>query len=117
MRVVYRDQLTTDERKDIEKRHGGHHHHAGHFWSGFRDYQLGRYRCPWPKDSPTGKAWDAGTEAAMRLHWDRWRCPYARDDLDTRQMCRGLEAGIERMKQQGTLPPRRPRPCELRPTF
>jgi hypothetical protein len=30
-----------------------------------------------------GQAWDRGTEAAMRLHWERTHCPYARDDLDS----------------------------------
>jgi hypothetical protein len=42
---------------------------------------------------------------------------YARDNLDSRKMHNGLRAAIEEMKRKGTLPPRRPRPCELRPIF
>ena len=40
----------------------------------------------------------------MRIHWDRYRCMYARDVLDSRKMHSGLQAAIEEMKRKGTLP-------------
>jgi hypothetical protein len=36
--VIYRDQLTTAERKEIEKRHAPYHRFE-EFWTGFSDYQ------------------------------------------------------------------------------
>ena len=104
--VISRDQLTTAECKDIEKRHAPYHRFA-EFWRGYLDYQHDcNRRCPWPKDSVSGRAWDLGTEAAMRVHWERYHCMYARDDLDSRKMHQGLQAAIEEMKRKGTLPPR-----------
>jgi len=112
--VIYRDQLTINERKDVEKRHAPYHRFE-EFWTGFSDYQHDcNRRCPWSDNSVAGQAWDRGTEAAMRLHWDRYSCMYARDDLDSRAMHSGLQAAIERMRANGTLPPRALRPAERR---
>jgi len=88
--IIYSDQLTTDERKAIERRHAPYHRFE-EFWSGFLGYQSGR-DCPngWEENSVAGQAWDRGSEAAMRLHWERWYCPYARDDLDSRKMIETL---------------------------
>jgi hypothetical protein len=108
MRVIYTSaDLTTAERKAIENRHAPYHRFKA-FWRGFDDYQSGRYSCPdgWEKSSVAGQAWDRGSEAAMRIHWERHSCMYARDDLDTRKMCRGLDSAIARMKREGTLPKR-----------
>jgi hypothetical protein len=44
--IVTRDALTTDERKDIEKRHAPYHRFE-EFWTGFIDYQSNcNRRCP-----------------------------------------------------------------------
>ena len=108
MTIIRREDLTAAEMKAITERYDGYHHQQ-EFWTGFVDYQ-NDCNLPnrWP-NSDAGEAWDRGTEAAMRVHWDRYSCMYARDCLDTRTMCKGLRAGIEEMKRKGTLPPRRAR--------
>ena len=103
MKIDCKD-LTGDELTDINKRYGPYDV-LPEFWHGFRGYQENG-RCPdeWAEDGVAARAWDLGTEAAMRLHWDRYRCMYARDDLDSRKMHRGMQAAIEEMKKNGTLP-------------
>src|SRR6516225_5675848 len=95
--VVRREDLTAAEMKAITGRYDGYHH-CPEFWDGYADYQNGRWRCPWSDNSVAGQAWDRGSEAAMRVHWERRRCMYARDCLDTRAMCRGLRAGLKKRK-------------------
>jgi hypothetical protein len=47
------------------------YHRFEEFWDGFADYQHDcNRRCPHEENSVAGQAWDRGTEAAMRLHWD-----------------------------------------------
>jgi hypothetical protein len=108
MKIVHSKDLTADEFRAISERHWPYDNFE-EFWTGFADYQHDcNRRNRWP-NSDAGEAWDRGTEAAMRVHWDRYSCMYARDCLDTRTMCKGLRAGIEEMKRKGTLPPRRAR--------
>jgi hypothetical protein len=103
MRVVHSRDLTADEFKDISKRYWPYDNFE-EFWVGFADYQHDcNRRNRWP-NTDVGEAWDRGSEAAMRLHWDRYRCMYALDDLDTRKMCEGLQAAYEEMKKQGRAP-------------
>jgi hypothetical protein len=108
--VIYRDQLTPVERKDIEERYAPYHRFEW-FWTGFYAYwnDTGRYRCPWSRVSVAGQAWNHGHEAAMRLRWERKmpiRDEYEQDDRDSEKMHRGLRAGIEEMRRKGTLPKR-----------
>ena len=115
--VIYRDQLTTDQRTEIEERHAPYHRFE-EFWDGYYAYQAdtGRYRCPWSRVSVAGQAWHHGHDAAMRLRWERKlpaRDEYESDDRDSIKMHRGLRAAIEEMKRKGTLPPPRPLPCEI----
>ena len=102
--IIHSKDLTADEFTDISARYGPYDN-CEEFWAGFAGYQQNRC-CPkdWAEDSIAGEAWSRGSEAAARCHWERYRCPYARDVLDTFKMCRGLEAAIERMKREGTLP-------------
>jgi hypothetical protein len=109
MGIVYRSaDLTADEFRAISERHWPYDSFA-EFWAGFADYQ---HDCNlpnrWP-NSDAGEAWSCGREAAMRIHWERHRCGYARDDLDGLAMHRGMQSAIERMRKAGTLPPRRER--------
>jgi hypothetical protein len=99
MKIIYAKDLTAAEHKAMEARYDGYHHCA-EFWVGFVDYQHGRYNCPhgWT-NSVAGQAWDRGAEAAMRLHWERYRCEYARDDLDGRKQISGIDAAIEELKK------------------
>jgi hypothetical protein len=113
--IIRREDLTTVEMKAIEDRYAPYHRFA-EFWTGFDTYQgdTGRYRCPWARVSVAGQAWNQGHDAAMHVRWERKlpaRDEYESDDRDTAKMCRGLRAGIERMRKNGTLPARR----ELRP--
>jgi hypothetical protein len=97
MRVVHSRDLTADEFTDISARYWPFDN-FDEFWTGFADYQTDcNRRNRWP-NSDAGEAWDRGTEAAMRVHWERYRCMYARDCLDTRAMCRGLRAGLKKRK-------------------
>jgi hypothetical protein len=84
MKIIHIEDLTAAERKAIEQRHAPYHRFE-EFWDAFTSYDCGR-DCPngWEENSVAGQAWDRGTEAAMRLHWERTSCPYARDDLDSR---------------------------------
>jgi hypothetical protein len=103
--VINRDQLTAAEFVDISARHWPFDTFP-EFWTGFDDYQHDcNRRNRWP-NTDAGEAWDRGTEAAARIHWSRWHCMYARDVLDSRKMHGGLQAAIERMRKDGTLPPR-----------
>jgi hypothetical protein len=95
--VIYRDQLTTDERTEIEERHAPYHRFE-EFWNGYYAYQndTGRYHCPhgW-SHSVSSRAWHHGHDAAMRLRWTRKipaRDEYESDDRDTAKMCEGLRA-------------------------
>jgi hypothetical protein len=91
MKIVHNKDLTADEFKAISKRYWPYDNFE-EFWVGFADYQHDcNRRCPHEENSAAGEAWDWGTEAAMRVHWDRYSCMYARDDLDTRKMCETLE--------------------------
>jgi hypothetical protein len=83
MAVLTREDLTAAEAKAIEQRHAPYHRFE-EFWDGFASYDCG-WDCPnrWEENSVAGQAWDRGTEAAMRLHWEHTSCPYARDDLDS----------------------------------
>jgi hypothetical protein len=36
----------------------------------------------------------------MRLHWERYRCDYARDDLDSRKMIEGFDSAIEKLRKK-----------------
>ena len=104
MRVVHSKDLTADEFTDISKTHWPYDNFE-EFWVGFADYQHDcNRRCPHEENSVAGQAWDRGTEAALRIHWDRYRCMYARDVSDSRKMHSGLQAAIEEMKRKGTLP-------------
>jgi len=104
MSVVHSKDLTADEFTDISKTHWPYVNFE-EFWVGFADYQHDcNRRCPHEENSVAGQAWDRGTEAALRIHWDRYRCMYARDVLDSRKMHSGLQAAIEEMKRKGTLP-------------
>jgi hypothetical protein len=111
--------LTAAEFTAISARYGPYDA-LSEFWDGYSAYwnDTGRYRCPHDYHSVPGQAWRHGHDAAMHV---RWQCKlpardeYELDDRDSAKMCRGLEAGIERMRKNGTLPPRRPRPNELRP--
>jgi hypothetical protein len=109
--VINRDQLTTVERKEIEKRYARYHRFE-EFWDGYYAYQndTGRYRCPygWSHSVPS-RAWHYGSEAALHVRWKRKipaRDEYEQDDRDTEKMCEGLRAGIDEMRRKGTLPKR-----------
>ena len=81
--IVYRADLTAAERKAMSERHAPYDRFEA-FWTGFIDYQTDIDRkCPNDPNTVFGQAWDRGTEAAMRVRWERYRCEYARDDLDT----------------------------------
>jgi hypothetical protein len=69
------------------------------FWTSFIDYQRD-CNSPnrWSEGSVFGQAWHRGAEAAMRLHWERYSCPYARDDLDSLKQCATLDRLIEERK-------------------
>jgi hypothetical protein len=100
MTIIYTSKdLTTTERRAIEERHAPYHRFKA-FWRGFDDYQSGRYSCPdgWEENSVAGQAWDRGSETAMRLHWERHRCEYARDDLDSRKMIKGFDSAIKKLR-------------------
>jgi hypothetical protein len=58
------------------------------FWIGFDDYQHGRYKCLDDWADIAKAVWDRCTEAAMRMRWERYRCEYARDDLDSQRWTR-----------------------------
>ena len=36
----------------------------------------------------------------MRVHWERYSCMYARDDLDSRKMIGGLDSAIEKLRKK-----------------
>ena len=95
--IIHRADLTADEFRAISERHWPYDNFA-EFWTGFADYQCDcNRRNRWP-NSDAGAAWDRGTEAAMRIHWERHRCGYARDDLDSRKMCAGLDSAIKKLR-------------------
>jgi hypothetical protein len=97
--IIRREDLTAAEMKAITERYDGYHHQQ-EFWTGFVDYQ-NDCNLPnrWP-NSDAGEAWDQGTEAAMRVHWERYSCMYARDDLDSRKMIGGLDSAIEKLRKK-----------------
>jgi hypothetical protein len=89
--IVYREDLTAAELRAMGERYAPYDNFAA-FWTGFIDYQAEIDRkCPHDSNSVAGQAWDRGTEAAMRIHWERHSDPYARDDLDSRVMIVTLE--------------------------
>jgi hypothetical protein len=101
MTIIYADDLTAAERKMIEERYAPYHRFE-EFWDGVASYQCGR-DCPnrWEENSVVGQAWGHGFEAGMRLHWERTRCPYARDDLDSRvQIATLRRLNAERKKER-----------------
>src|SRR5215469_8681005 len=63
MKVIYRDGLTTAERKEIEERYDGYHH-CEEFWVGFVDYQNGR-------DCPNGWSDSVAGQDLCRVQWMR----------------------------------------------
>jgi hypothetical protein len=98
--MIQSEDLTAAERKMIEQRHAPYHRFE-EFWDGFTSYDCGR-DCPnrWEENSVAGQAWDRGTEAAMRVHWERTSCPYSRDDLDSlKQIATLRRLNAERKKQ------------------
>jgi hypothetical protein len=111
MRVIYRrDHLTAAEMKAIRERHAPYHNFRA-FWVGFTDYQYDCNRkCPYDPDSVMAEAWDRGTEAAMRIHWERHSCMYARDDLDSRVQIATLRRLNERRKNPNAGPANDNRP-------
>jgi hypothetical protein len=107
--VISRDQLTTDERKEIEERYAPYHRFQW-FWDGYYTYQgeTGRYRCPhgWSHSVPS-RAWHYGHDAAMRLRAGRKmpaRDEYEREDRDSEKQVDGLRSAREWKRANGTLP-------------
>ena len=120
MNIIRYEDLTTAERSKIVDRYAPYHRLRA-FRTGYDAYMtdVGRYRCPYGGWCDVfSQAWHHGHDAAMHVRWQRKlpaRDEYESDDRDSAKMCRGLEAGIAAMKRKGTLPARKPRPCELRP--
>jgi hypothetical protein len=107
--VIYRDQLTIAERKDIEERYAPFHRFEW-FSDGFDAYwnDTGRYRCPHDYHSVPGRAWHHGANAALHVRMERKlpaRDMYEQDDRDGEKMHEGLQSAIAAMKRAGTLPP------------
>jgi len=87
--MITSDDLTTTERKAIERRHAPYHRFE-EFWDGYRAYQndTGRYDCPYGgwSHSVASQAWHQGSEAAMHVRWERKipaRDDYERDDRES----------------------------------
>jgi hypothetical protein len=99
MKIIHSGDLTAAEWQAIAERYDGWHTVA-EFWIGFNDCQHGRYKCPDDWADIARQVWDLGIEAAMRIRWERYRCEYARDDLDSRTMIRTLDAMIEERKKE-----------------
>jgi len=115
--IIRREDLTATECKAITDRYAPYHRFE-EFWTGYYAYQneTGRYRCPygWSHSVPS-RAWHYGHDAAMHVRWERKipaRDEYERDDRDTEKLREGFRAAREEMKRKGTLPARKPRPCE-----